>query len=384
LLFSFFMLHGLRAQVTIGSSNIPPAEGALLDLKEHQADNDGSTSRKGVLFPRVALSSQNSLDPLVKDASQEEKLKHRGAVVYNITVAPKNNLREGLYLWSGSKWMLCAEDDTGVWKITGDAGIDPAKNYLGTSDNQPLVIKANGKEGLRISADGKLYIAHADILPDAKMLVRGAQGVIGTAGSIPIRTMLMQSSDKQEYESTSPVRDFFNEGGEEHALAIQWKAADRKTNSIVKEDVFSSGGTIEEFTVARDGTYELSGFILYQPNSIVDISEKTIAEVIKGIKVAGYTGVNVAIQLKRGGGAWKNIAATRQLWSANAMAGVVNAAIVPSTAEHLEKGDKLRMVFYYPAKGWGRPHGTNGKWGITNAPGNDSDTKKMFKIVAIN
>jgi hypothetical protein len=37
-----------------------------------------------------------------------------------------------------------------AWKSTGNAGINPAVNFLGTTDNQPLEFKVNGTRGLRL------------------------------------------------------------------------------------------------------------------------------------------------------------------------------------------------------------------------------------------
>src|SRR5215217_1565981 len=42
------------------------------------------------------------------------------------------------------------------WELTGNSGTDPATNFLGTSDNQPLVIRTTGAEALRIPATGGL------------------------------------------------------------------------------------------------------------------------------------------------------------------------------------------------------------------------------------
>jgi hypothetical protein len=40
------------------------------------------------------------------------------------------------------------------WEITGNSGTDPAINFLGTTDNQPLVIKVAGTEAMRIDPTG--------------------------------------------------------------------------------------------------------------------------------------------------------------------------------------------------------------------------------------
>ena len=47
--------------------------------------------------------------------------------------------------WDGSQW-VCADNQgsSGGWSLTGNAGTDPSTNFLGTTDNQPLVVKVNG------------------------------------------------------------------------------------------------------------------------------------------------------------------------------------------------------------------------------------------------
>lgn len=44
------------------------------------------------------------------------------------------------------------------WLVSGNSGTDPSNNFLGTSDNQPLVIKTNNAERLRVNANGNVGI----------------------------------------------------------------------------------------------------------------------------------------------------------------------------------------------------------------------------------
>ena len=44
------------------------------------------------------------------------------------------------------------------WLVTGNDGIDPAHNFLGTTDNQPLTIKTNGAERVRVDTNGNVGI----------------------------------------------------------------------------------------------------------------------------------------------------------------------------------------------------------------------------------
>jgi hypothetical protein len=47
------------------------------------------------------------------------------------------------------------------WELTGNNGTDPATNFIGTTDGQPLIIKTNGTEIVRINANGNVGIKTA-------------------------------------------------------------------------------------------------------------------------------------------------------------------------------------------------------------------------------
>jgi hypothetical protein len=50
--------------------------------------------------------------------------------------------------------IIWGEDKTMSWEITGNSGTNPAINFLGTTDSQPLVIRAGGIEAMRIDQTG--------------------------------------------------------------------------------------------------------------------------------------------------------------------------------------------------------------------------------------
>ena len=56
------------------------------------------------------------------------------------------------------------------WQLTGNNGINPNTNFLGTTDNQPLVIKTNGAERMRFTNNGDVGIG---TLPRRKLDVDG-------------------------------------------------------------------------------------------------------------------------------------------------------------------------------------------------------------------
>src|SRR5690348_10639383 len=49
------------------------------------------------------------------------------------------------------------------WELTGNSGTNPATNFVGTTDNQPLIIRANNAEALRIHPPSDNFAARVGI-----------------------------------------------------------------------------------------------------------------------------------------------------------------------------------------------------------------------------
>jgi hypothetical protein len=113
----------VKAQVTIGSADISPIKGALLELKTKDAPinisgvtypNNSTVDKNGggLGLPRVLLVSRKTLEPFIPDNSDwtanTDKVKERnaGLMVYNLTEEPSENLRQGIYVWNGSEWSM--------------------------------------------------------------------------------------------------------------------------------------------------------------------------------------------------------------------------------------------------------------------------------------
>jgi hypothetical protein len=101
--FLLLMAQGICAQVTIGVNSIPQ-KGTLLELKESDVSDDGANSKRGMIFPRVALSDPNNLIPMLSEAdlAAANKLQYKGLTVYNVTV--NDDFNKGLYVWDGAIW----------------------------------------------------------------------------------------------------------------------------------------------------------------------------------------------------------------------------------------------------------------------------------------
>lgn len=105
LFMSLLFLIGLSlegyAQVTIGS-NLSPNSGSLLDLKQYDSGVGNTNSNKGLLLPRVKLTTEADFDPLVSGLSQTDLLTHTGLIVYHVGSV---SLCAGIYTWNGGSWV---------------------------------------------------------------------------------------------------------------------------------------------------------------------------------------------------------------------------------------------------------------------------------------
>lgn len=110
-----------RAQLTIGSE-VKPAQGAILDLKQEDKQDGSANSKKGLGLPRVVLKSltipggETSLASTIDQASGDWKPeKHIGLVIYNvkpegeIEICPVDPVEVemilvGPHVWDGNQW----------------------------------------------------------------------------------------------------------------------------------------------------------------------------------------------------------------------------------------------------------------------------------------
>jgi len=146
---------GLHAQ-NVGIGTATPHSSARL----HISDN-----ARGLLIPNVALTATNAHGPVSNPATS--------LLVYNTATAgtPPYNVTPGFYYWNGSQWVRLLGGRE-AWLLTGNAGTNPATNFLGTTDAQPLVIRTSNTERMRVTANGNVGIGTT--APGAKMHVEDA------------------------------------------------------------------------------------------------------------------------------------------------------------------------------------------------------------------
>lgn len=134
LLSSFLSL----SQVGIGTTT----PNAALDI---EATDDG------LLIPRIALTATNVATVTTPTESE---------LVYNTATAgiAPYEVTPGFYYWDGVQWVRVLMNTNNNWSIDGNDGTDPTTNFLGTIDNQDLVIRTNNTENVRVNTDGNVGI----------------------------------------------------------------------------------------------------------------------------------------------------------------------------------------------------------------------------------
>lgn len=108
------------------------------------------STNKGVLIPRVALVATDDSSPIPLPAPS--------LLVYNTSTAGTGStaVTPGYYYWN-SGWVRLLSGSFNGWSLTGNAGSNPATNFIGTTDNQPLIFKVNGAQAGRLQFSRTLF-----------------------------------------------------------------------------------------------------------------------------------------------------------------------------------------------------------------------------------
>ena len=141
--------NNIYSQVAINDDGTAPNSNTMLDI-----NIDGSTNPMGVLIPRLTTAERTGTFDDSFGATEE-----------GLTVYDETNHR--FYYWNNSisDWEELTIQGAN-WSILGNTGINPANNFLGTTDAQALVFRTNNIERARFLSSGNfgIGITNPDVL----------------------------------------------------------------------------------------------------------------------------------------------------------------------------------------------------------------------------
>jgi hypothetical protein len=119
---SVFSQNTFPATGSAGIGTTSPNASSALDI---------TSTTQGLLVPRMTAAQRNAI------ASPAT-----GLLIFQTNNTP------GFYYYNGSTWAAVSSTGKG-WQLTGNSGIDPATNFIGTTDVQPLLFRVdNLKSGV--------------------------------------------------------------------------------------------------------------------------------------------------------------------------------------------------------------------------------------------
>jgi len=158
-----FQLSYSQNGVGINTDGTAPDGSSVLDVK---------SSDKGFLLPRVALGGTDDASIITNPATS--------LVVYNTTGAGSGitEVFPGFYYNAGTpaspNWKRITSGNTDAWVVGGNHSTSPGTDYLGTSDANDMVLKANSTEIIRLKTSGRVGIGTTT--PSTKLEVFASAG----------------------------------------------------------------------------------------------------------------------------------------------------------------------------------------------------------------
>lgn len=178
ILFVLFFVISTAGFSQVGINMVPlPTTSAELEI---------SSTNKGLLIPRMTQAERLAI-----------VLPALGLMVYQKPASPVvvTDTAPGLYYFNGTIWVQ--NNSAAAWTTTGNSSTTPATNYLGTSDGQPLSIRTNAVERMRILGNAvpatEGFIGIGTATPTTKLHINSATAgafrlVDGTQGAGKILT----------------------------------------------------------------------------------------------------------------------------------------------------------------------------------------------------
>jgi hypothetical protein len=194
--------QALAQNVGINSTGSTPDASAMLDV---------SATNKGLLIPRVALTSTNAAGPITSPTTS--------LLVYNTATAGTvpNNVIPGYYYWNGSVWIAfnTTSAASSAWVLGGNTGIT-SSHFIGTGDDKALIFKSNNQSFLEFANRGTLGLTQGftdyDNAAEKVTYIRSALQFEAAAAQFYKPKMFTDANGNFRVKGSSAGTDYFEFG----------------------------------------------------------------------------------------------------------------------------------------------------------------------------
>lgn len=87
--------------------------------------------------------------------------------------------------WDGTQWITFSGASAAGWELLGNAGTNPATNFIGTSDNQSLRLRTNNIERMSVMSTGSVLSTRVGIGTNTASIIPVSQSGLEIAGNVP-------------------------------------------------------------------------------------------------------------------------------------------------------------------------------------------------------
>ncbi len=258
LLFILFSPHVFSQGVAISNSaSNPPAAGSMLHVYGTTRIGNSSTADGVLIFNNATNAKTVTISPGATGISY--------GLVLPLTQAAAANY---VLLNDGTGNLSWGPPTAGTeWQLLGNAGTNPALNFLGTTDAQPLRLATSGTERLRINAAanevGIGMTAAANNTLDITNTTTTGKGINVTANALTTGSGMNVSSSSTALGSSGSIGSFALSGSNAANAGSVLKVTNSGTLNTGVAMMITNAAAGKSFRVNDDGTdTDASPFII--------------------------------------------------------------------------------------------------------------------------
>lgn len=235
------ILCGTAAFSQVGINTSTPT--ATLDIRS--TDQSAPSNTDGLLIPKV------DAFPAVNPTAAQQ-----GMMVYLTTASGAK--APGFYYWDNttSAWIGIGGSAKG-WDLNGNLGTTPATNFIGTTDAQPVVLKTDNAERMRIDSNGNVGIGTTSPLNKFHVF-GGASGM--TPNPFSVATLESTVSAYLSVLSAAETGIIFGSNGNSTNGAIVYN-----NPGLADGMLFRTNGNVNRMVIGPTGNIGFGNFVPSYP-----------------------------------------------------------------------------------------------------------------------